>query len=53
MSMIKSRIYMIRQILLHLGWVNVSESRIKELALRFSTDDLNTILRRVEIKRCG
>lgn len=53
MSMIKSRILMVRQILQHLGWVNVSEGRIKELALRFSTDDLNTILRRVEIKRCG
>ncbi len=51
--MIKMRMYLVRQILLHRGWINVPESKVKEIALRFSVDDLNVILRRVEIKRCA
>ena len=49
--MFKMRMYLVRQILLHRGWIDVSDGKVKELALRFTTDQLNAILRRVEIKR--
>jgi hypothetical protein len=53
MGMIQSRIYMVRQIIQHLGWIDVPECKVKEIAFRFSVEELNLILRRVEIKRCA
>ena len=52
MPMIKSKIFMVRQIIQHLGWVGVSDEKIRQLAFRFNADQLNAILRRAEIKRC-
>lgn len=49
--MFKMRMYLVRQILIHRGWIDVSEKKIKELAMRFSVDELNAILRRVELKK--
>jgi hypothetical protein len=51
MGIIQSRIFMVRQIIQHLGWIGVSEEKIRQLAFRFNADQLNTILRRAEIKR--
>ena len=53
MGMIHSKMMMVRQIIQHLGWVDVPERKVKEIAFRFSVDELNIILRRVEIKRCA
>ena len=47
--MFKMRMYLVRQILQHRGWVDVSDTKVKELAMRFSVDELNVILRYVEI----
>lgn len=53
MGMMQSRIFLVRQIIQHLGWIGVSDTKVKEIALRFTADELNRILRRVEVRKAS